>query len=103
MMKHFLFMILLMGALFGGVHPLWADAPHPSWAREFSKTYFSNTTIDYADILSGGPPRDGIPAINDPKFVKNRRYPEFNGYGPCYWYCCEWYRKSIPTPHIDLA
>ncbi len=63
-------MILLMGALFSGVPPLWADAPHPSWAREFPKTDFSNTTIDYADILSGGPPRDGIPAINDPKFVK---------------------------------
>lgn len=26
-------------------------------------------TIDYAEILSGGPPRDGIPSIDDPKFV----------------------------------
>jgi hypothetical protein len=40
MIKHFLFMILLMGALFGGVPPLWADTSHPSWAREFPKIDF---------------------------------------------------------------
>ena len=26
-------------------------------------------TIDYQEILSGGPPRDGIPSIDDPQFV----------------------------------
>ncbi len=26
-------------------------------------------SIDYADILSGGPPRDGIPSIDDPQFI----------------------------------
>jgi hypothetical protein len=26
-------------------------------------------TIDYSEILSGGPPRDGIPSIDDPQFV----------------------------------
>ena len=37
-------------------------------AREFS-TDFSITSIDFAEILSGGPPKDGIPAILFPKFV----------------------------------
>jgi len=32
-------------------------------------TDFSRTTIDPARILSGGPPKDGIPAIDNPQFV----------------------------------
>ena len=32
------------------------------------KTDFSRTTIDYADIMTGGPPKDGIPAIDEPAF-----------------------------------
>jgi hypothetical protein len=37
-------------------------------AREFS-TDFSKSTVDFNEILSGGPPKDGIPAIDRPKFV----------------------------------
>jgi hypothetical protein len=41
----------------------------PSGAdREFS-TDFSIHTIAYDEILSGGVPKDGIPAVNDPEFV----------------------------------
>jgi len=32
-------------------------------------TDWTRHTIRYDEILSGGPPRDGIPAIDDPKFV----------------------------------
>lgn len=32
-------------------------------------TNWNLRTIDYADILSGGPPRDGIPSIDAPTFV----------------------------------
>ncbi len=60
----------MAGAVLSGVYTASADAPHPSWSREFPKTDFSKSSIDYAEILSGGPPRDGIPAINEPKFVK---------------------------------
>ena len=35
----------------------------------WEKTDFSKTAIDFADILSGGPPKDGIPAIDTPRFV----------------------------------
>lgn len=37
-------------------------------ASEFS-TDFSIHTIDYSDVLSGGPPKDGIPAVDKPEFV----------------------------------
>jgi hypothetical protein len=44
------------------------EAPPPGTEREFN-TDFSIHTIPYSEILSGGPPRDGIPAIDNPKFV----------------------------------
>lgn len=40
-----------------------------SWDREFPLGDFSRSIVDYDEILSGGPPRDGIPAIDAPKFV----------------------------------
>jgi hypothetical protein len=33
------------------------------------RTDFSKRTISYSEVLSGGPPKDGIPAIDDPRFV----------------------------------
>jgi hypothetical protein len=45
------------------------EEPPPSGAqREFS-TDFGRHTVPYSEILSGGPPKDGIPALDDPKFV----------------------------------
>lgn len=39
------------------------------WASEGWKTEFTRTSIDLGDIISGGPPRDGIPSIDEPLFV----------------------------------
>lgn len=36
---------------------------------EWPITDFENTSVDFSEILSGGPPKDGIPSIDDPKFV----------------------------------
>ena len=53
-------------------------APDPDFEKALSragistrgwKTDFSLHTVPYEDILSGGPPRDGIPPIDDPKFT----------------------------------
>ena len=41
----------------------------PSGATGEFSTDFSKHTVPYRDILSGGPPKDGIPAIDEPKFV----------------------------------
>jgi hypothetical protein len=40
----------------------------PASAREFN-TDFSKHNVPYREILSGGPPKDGIPAIDNPTFV----------------------------------
>lgn len=37
--------------------------------REFPLTDFSTHSIDLAEIMSGGPSRDGIPAIDEPRFA----------------------------------
>ena len=39
---------------------------------EWPKTDFSRRTVDLAEIESGGPPKDGIPAIDRPRFVGAR-------------------------------
>lgn len=36
---------------------------------EWPITDFTNSSVDFSEILSGGPPKDGIPSIDDPKFV----------------------------------
>ena len=40
--------------------------------REWPKTDFSKRRVDLAEIESGGPPKDGIPAIDRPRFVATR-------------------------------
>jgi len=63
--------LLAIGAITAPVHTaLAADVPG-SWTREFPRADFSRHTVDLAEIISGGPPRDGIPAIDDPKFVSS--------------------------------
>ena len=44
---------------------------HAQLARslEFPKTNFDKASVDLQEIQSGGPPRDGIPAIDEPVFV----------------------------------
>ncbi len=40
---------------------------------EFPKTDFSSALVDFDEIQSGGPPRDGIPALDDPSFIPASR------------------------------
>ncbi|MCL5777172.1 DUF3179 domain-containing protein [Limibaculum sp. FT325] len=53
---------------------LWAVAaaavaePPAGWLREWPRTDFSQSAVDFGEILSGGPPKDGIPAIDAPRF-----------------------------------
>lgn len=38
------------------------------WRGEWPETDFDKTLVDLDEIVSGGPPRDGIPAIDHPEF-----------------------------------
>jgi hypothetical protein len=46
-----------------------AQAGPEEWATAWPKTDFAKTAVDFSEILSGGPPKDGIPSIDDPKFA----------------------------------
>ncbi len=51
------------------VTPAAASSPADRWKLEgWSRTDFSRTKIDLGEILSGGPPKDGIPSIDKPIF-----------------------------------
>ncbi len=39
------------------------------WKREWGRTVFSITSVDFKEIISGGPPKDGIPSIDRPRFI----------------------------------
>ena len=39
------------------------------WRAEWPATDFDRTSVDFSEIISGGPPKDGIPSIDDPRFV----------------------------------
>ena len=40
-----------------------------NWKLEWPRTDFSKHTIDLGEVFSGGPPKDGIPSIDSPKFT----------------------------------
>ena len=58
--------IPVLALLIAGMGVAQADAER--WKREGWKTDFSRKTIQFNEILSGGPPKDGIPAIDSPRF-----------------------------------
>ncbi len=54
------------------------------------KTNFSKHTVPLEEITSGGPPKDGIPAIDDPRFVPVREAQR-------------WLEDSEPVAVIDMG
>ncbi|TBX28056.1 DUF3179 domain-containing protein [Nioella sediminis] len=46
-----------------------AAANPDRWRGEWPNTDFTRTAVAFDEIMSGGPPRDGIPAIDDPVFI----------------------------------
>ena len=60
-----------MGLAIAGYSALSPGATaNPSvWRFEWPNTDFTKASVDFDEILSGGPPKDGIPSIDAPKFV----------------------------------
>ncbi|MFW5729256.1 MAG: DUF3179 domain-containing protein [Spirochaetota bacterium] len=58
--------------------PEFHDQKPPSSAGQFD-TDFSRATISYADVISGGPPKDGIPSVDNPRFVSVEEADEWIG------------------------
>jgi hypothetical protein len=64
-------MLMIRTLLLAFVMPAVALAAPSAWKGEWPQTDFSRSTVsDWSEILSGGPPKDGIPAIDKPQFVR---------------------------------
>lgn len=64
------FCMLMAGVVWGILGDvLAADESPPSGAEREFTTDFSKHAVPFEEILSGGPPKDGIPAIDSPKFT----------------------------------
>jgi len=66
--------LLLFALLLSGAYALLMSSPGLADTRlrqfiEWPRTDFSRSLIDLKEIHSGGPPKDGIPAIDTPRFV----------------------------------
>ena len=67
--------VAMVSACLFSVVAVWLAAPGPAvaqpaaWLNEWPRTDFTRHSIDLDEIRGGGPPKDGIPAIDDPKFV----------------------------------
>jgi hypothetical protein len=47
-----------------------AMAGPDNWRQEWPHTDFSRHSVAYDEIFSGGPPKDGIPAIDRPYSIR---------------------------------
>ena len=60
-----------------------AAASPKFWKNEWPKTNFDKTSVkDWSEIMSGGPPRDGIPALSDPGFMPAAEESRITGSEP---------------------
>ncbi|MDU8910520.1 DUF3179 domain-containing protein [Aestuariicoccus sp. MJ-SS9] len=53
------------------------------WRHEWPRTDFETTSVEnWVEILSGGPPKDGIPALDDPVFLSVAEEERIEGTEP---------------------
>ncbi len=51
-----------------------ALASPAEWKYEWPNTDFTKTAVEFSEIFSGGPPKDGIPSIDNPRFKPLTEY-----------------------------
>jgi hypothetical protein len=61
-------LLAVLAVLAGLLAPLNAGADPARWSSEWPRTDFGRSLVPFGEIVSGGPPKDGIPAIDAPRF-----------------------------------
>jgi len=64
------FKILVLAGLILAGFCLPASAQVSRWLGEWPNTDFTKTSVEFSEIFSGGPPRDGIPSLPSVDFIK---------------------------------
>ena len=86
--------LAVLALLLGGPAPAYADAA--AWSREGWRTDFTKSSIDFAEIMSGGPPRDGIPSIDNPVFVSAAEVGDIDDREPVILFPVEGNSRAYP-------
>jgi len=73
-----------------------AVADAVSWRRAGWKTDFGKATVPLGEIISGGPPRDGIPPIDQPLFRSARDVKNLPGREPVIVYPLDENARAYP-------
>lgn len=66
-LSRFILALLLVNLIW--IVPATAQTGPGYWKIAWPDTDFSKSSVDFSEIRSGGPPRDGIPPIYNPKFI----------------------------------
>ena len=67
--RRLLWLSILAIVLWWVLRPTASGQLAPGNSTEWPKTNFDNAIVEFSEIMSGGPPKDGIPAVDNPKFV----------------------------------
>ncbi len=59
-----------------------ADAQPASWRAAWPDTDFAQRSVELSEIRDGGPPKDGIPSIDEPRFAPVAEEDELPGSEP---------------------
>jgi len=78
----FIIVAVFVTTVFSGMVPVVAAEIPSSWSREWPQTNFSKTSIKFNEVLSGGPPKDGIASIDKPQFVPVSEVTDLGGTEP---------------------
>ena len=70
-------LVIALAATAAGAQAIPAD-----WVREFPRADFTRLTVDPREILSGGPPRDGIPALGQAELIPAATETRLDGREP---------------------
>lgn len=79
---------------------LFAQGRNP-FAAAWPDTDFSKSTIDLGDVISAGPPKDGIPALSNPAFLSGAMETTLTGREPVMTIAIngQTARGSLSRPH----
>ena len=67
-----LFLVLILDIDVGKTANFMDNSRSTAFASQWPKTDFSRSSVSIEEILSGGPPKDGIPAIDHPYFINQK-------------------------------
>lgn len=69
-MRYFIYKLVISAFLaICAALPTQANDISPEWKIEWPQTDFSKSNIPFSEIMSGGPAKDGIPALDNPSFL----------------------------------